>query len=331
MTIFEYFLGEDIKHLRFDEEQRKVFIKSEYFHNYEREGIFGNELTFFMRGGEVCEPEEYYLEIEQYEHLCKYNILVSDGVSFDVSARTPYYRLRGKPITEEQALEIIRFSEHFFSPYNWDNKENTGFLYPQNFMIDLIPNRNDDGLLFHSWVHIDGSVGTGDCTDKYPDIGIFISEWIDKLELFPFLDVIIVITTWDSTPRNRLCYLKEKYINLETAEYDEEFFDVIEMGIHVHDKTIEFLTKEETIPLYKQYDSLYDEEKKKYFYQDFYRYKKPLSKEYVRKCAEAFGYDGDEAVRRVEKYERDDNRDLSGLLCKELLDNLHIVPKCSLV
>ena len=112
-----------------------------------------------------------------------------------------------------------------------------------------------------------------------------------------------------------LCYTKEN------AD-DWEGKDVLDT---------EFLTKEETIPLYKQYDSLYDEEKKKYFYQDFYRYKKPLSKEYVRKCAEAFGYDGDEAVRRVEKYERDDNRDLSGLLCKELLDNLHIVPKCSLV
>ena len=240
--------------------------------------------------------------------------------------------MRGKPITEEQAFEFIRRSDYFFDPYYWNvDRMDSDFCYPYSFGIKLIPNQNANWN-FHSWIHIDGSVGGSGITNKYPDIKEYAEEVLTKLEKFPYLDFVIVITKWNEAPED--CWFKswkDKKRDFESPEYDEEFFDVIELGIHVHDKTIQFLTKEETISLYKEYDALYDDEKKQYFREDFYDHKKPLSKEYVRKCAEANGFDGDEAVRRYEKHERDENEDLSDLLPQSMIDNLHIIPKCSLV
>ena len=79
------------------------------------------------------------LESDELERLrtCR---LVMDEVpeKFDAFVRWPYYRMRGKPVTEEQEFEVIRRTERCVCPlfYNSHPYEVVSSCYFKNWWLD---------------------------------------------------------------------------------------------------------------------------------------------------------------------------------------------------
>ena len=174
MNIFEFIkrsLGEEVEY-EFDA-CGNCYIYSESYQMADAEYLFEtNSIEAFI-----------LLEKKQAERLMECEIIVPDEfMEYECLARRPYYRMRGKPVTEEQAMDIIRRTDNFFS---WDMRD--------GMPKDYIGGMNFDNWLIsknhypfgYGWIHKDGTVGCNAITQKYPDVYEFVIEWMKKLVAFP--------------------------------------------------------------------------------------------------------------------------------------------------
>lgn len=185
--------------------------------------IFTKEMMDTLRSIEITMTKE----AEKYDAFCKY----------------PYYRLRGKPITPEQAEEVILNTEY---------RDRTALIALRTIAA------------------YDGTVGANSCLTKWPNIyELFCDTLRLKLD-FPYLEYIAVITGWPEIPN---CNRSERYpfVYGEYNDYTDTVCqaelheDNIEFGIWSHDNKIEFIDPSSTIKVYRQYDSLYDDSSLKTF------------------------------------------------------------------
>lgn len=93
--------------------------KGEYFYLDEAGNAYlgGNCInTPFEHTAMYIEEGLNLLPKEEYDRFVEIELSISDDkeVQRYISTRRPYYRMRGKPISEEQAFEIIRRTERFF-------------------------------------------------------------------------------------------------------------------------------------------------------------------------------------------------------------------------
>lgn len=145
--------------------------------------------------------------------------------------RRPYYRMRGKPVTEDQAFDIIRRTDNFFQDID-EIERYRDYIHCINFDNWLIhKNHHPRG---YGWIHADGTVGCNAITQKYPNIEEFIDEWICKLINFPYLDLVIAVTSWNEAPYR---YWKDEDFRKEweMKNHDKEFYNDVFTGIYVHD------------------------------------------------------------------------------------------------
>ena len=77
MTLFDYLLGENIKNLIFDEENDRVLYPASLVEIR----LFENNIASYMRMDDYDKDEFYYLDRNEYDRLCKYNIVVPDRES----------------------------------------------------------------------------------------------------------------------------------------------------------------------------------------------------------------------------------------------------------
>lgn len=163
----------------------------------------------------------------------------------------PYYRIRGKKITEEQAAEII---ESIGNPdYDRDY-----YGYEETNKISLIHMNNP--------IKLDGTVGENKTTYKWPDVNEIILDALQLKLRFPYLDFIMAISRWNEIPfevwENDI--REYTYINGKLHEY-ENFSKNLQIGIWVHDNKIEILSEDNAERKYDEYDRLYgDEDLRKY-------------------------------------------------------------------
>lgn len=141
--------------------------------------------------------DEYiFISKEDCDKYNKYEVIVPDDFGYQGSVRRPYNRMRGKPVTREQAFDIIR-TDNFFAEI--DEIHHSG---------DFVSSVNFDNWLIHKnhypqgygRIHADGTVGTNSITQKYPELYEFIGEWFEKLMKFPYLDLVIAVTCWNELP-----------------------------------------------------------------------------------------------------------------------------------
>lgn len=97
---------------------------------------------------------------------------------YDTDTRRPYYRLRGKPVTEEQAMDIIRRTDRFLGDMNEIevHPDYAGGGHFDTWMFD-----HHHYPMLYSWCHVDGTIGLNGITYKYPDALELIESWIGKL------------------------------------------------------------------------------------------------------------------------------------------------------
>lgn len=228
------------------------------------------------------------------------HVFVEDHFSPDWTplGRRPYYQMRGKRITEEQAFEVISRTDCLFS----QELELENCIYSINFDNNWFAS-NRGGR--RGWVHPNGIVGTNDIMSKYPTVSEFAEELAIYLYEFPFLDLMIGITWWDelSTERSDLihnCLMKsdyEIYDRLRFVEYDN-FCQNLEAGIWVHDRKVEIVDEESAVKLYRQYEEKYGEENRKVYFPDYYNKFQPdiVTMSYLKKCLLKYGITDPEAL-----------------------------------
>lgn len=199
--------------------------------------------------------------------------------------RRPYYQLRGKRVSEQQAFDIICRTDRIFSHYSF-NLENS--ISSLNFFNNWF---SYGGLSRRGWVHPNGIIGTNSITTKYPTVDEFAHEWAKHLYNFPFLDLIIGVTWWDemSTKRYEMQFTSNQD-EFDYFEYDD-FFDNLVAGIWVHDGRIEIINEEQTIEVYRQYEKLYEEEDHRIYCYEYYEDFQPdvTTMEYLKKCLLTYG------------------------------------------
>ena len=228
----------------------------------------------------------YLLPQEVNEKYSGIEIRIADEIKNGVEyVRRPYYRMRGVPVTREQAFELIRRTDNFFREIDCIRKKDEfiGCINFDNWLIEK--NHYPQG---YGWIHADGTVGTNGITQKHPTIDEFVVEWYQKFLAFPYLNLIIAVTAWNEGPDFD-----------EVLEFDRE----VQLGIYVHDRQLEILNKWDTMAKYKEYDERYGTQAEK-FEPDYYEKHKitQVDLPYLKKCIEAYGLDADKELGKVPEY-----------------------------
>lgn len=296
MTIFDFLLGKKKDNILLDDAGNAYL--------YYDADIAKSNIDHFMEST----PEFLFLEKEKYEALCRYEIILPKSEKIDFSTvRRPYYRMRGVPVTKEQAFDIIRRTDVIFHgiPEVCDHPDYIGDINFNNWLIQQ--NHFPKG---YGWIHVDGTVGSNGITQKYPTTKEFVLEWLSKLIAFPYLDLIIAVTYWDEGPPDYwVDYwdsdnpIAEGRRNFERKENDREFYRAVNGGIYVHDHTIQIMDSTDTVLKYKEYDALYGKNWEK-FIPEYYQNNgiKQVDLAYLRRCIEAYGVDADTALSKVYRY-----------------------------
>ncbi|MCI8375316.1 MAG: hypothetical protein HFI29_07775 [Lachnospiraceae bacterium] len=111
-------------------------------------------------------------------------------------ARRPLILYRGRPVTKEQAVELVAGEEPLFGEgsdnMKWDDpRKCSGVLGA------LLWRRNRP---LSSWIYMDGTIGGNFVSKvKYPDLDEFLPDYMHLAERYPFLDMVISYTNYDES------------------------------------------------------------------------------------------------------------------------------------
>lgn len=223
-------------------------------------------------------------------------LFAEDNFSPDLSvwSRNPYYHMRGKPVTCEQAFDIYTKTNALFSDVLCMDGSVHFYLFPRG------------------WIHPCGEVWQNSCFEyKWATLREMAYDFIPIAYNFSFLDMITVVTYWNGEPpedfveeNHALRYFK--YGKKDCSFLKEEpynannFFDRIEMGIWVHDKMIEFISPEKTARLYSEYNKFYKDKRPSDFEEN---------RTLMEKCFKAYGIENMEEYfgKRWNELHGDDN------------------------
>lgn len=169
---------------------------------------------------------ERYLESESYKGTYvipgdlfaewhRYSISVAEDEKLKSGFQRPYYWMRGKPLTWEQANDIIQ------KTHVWEAWDTDPFLaYP-------------------------------DSEGETISLDDMVIGWFVYLQAFPYLDMSIMLTT--SHPA--IWQWRKRRMKRNVPREDSVF-----AGIHIYDRRIEILAKEDALCCYRHYETLYGEE-----------------------------------------------------------------------
>ena len=175
-------------------------------------------------------------------------MIVDNGVEYwSDETHQPYYRMRGRSVSEEQALRMILKSTYCRPVENkllCEDFTNTWLYYRQ------FPNS-------YSWVHPDGTIGLNDSLGFRPDLAKLVLDWVGFINLYPFLDLVVGVTAWDKSPPYSLNNLSENILLPDLLPVCDDFCDNLKLGIRVHNRIIEVMSPERAKNIYLQYEKKY--------------------------------------------------------------------------
>lgn len=221
--------------------------------------------------------------------MSMFYIELSDYTWSDGCPRRPYFRMRGRPVTEEQAFDILRrtLSLPFEGFDFWDQKKLLeGRL--TSYGVALDNSWLDHNSPRHGWIFPDGTVGMNDhIGETYPSTLSFIDNLLMLHRAFPYLDLVLAFTDWNEFPpyawKGRYRHNDEweeeedgKYLDKTyDKKYDElyrvdeetverliseevfpDFLERIEFGLWLHDDTLEMMAPERAREKYQEYNRL---------------------------------------------------------------------------
>lgn len=197
-------------------------------------------------------------------------------------ARRPYYQLRGKPVSPEQAMEILIRTESLWS---W---EFNGKITPPCYVGSALFRNSCYNIPLDwrtGWVHPDGTIGQNDMTGfKYPEVKDIMTDLVPIVTAFPYLDFFAGISYRDEQIGDQKDYHPDDW-----EKYQQEGFTyLIECGIWVHDNTVEIVNENKAVELYKTYEKLYEVPNKAIYESDYHTTQEPLELDwdYFRRALE---------------------------------------------
>ena len=259
-------------------------------------------------------------------------IIDPEVAKMDFEVRRPYFRMRGKPVTEEQAFDIIRRTDNFF---RWDMRKYNleGFLVSDRFLLDNLWYSPNFYPHPRGWVRPDGIVGQNGVTGKYPAEDEFVASILPLKEAFPYLDFMVAITDWNEIPDylwdlmeksheaaerhddNLYRQYSDELERLQTSENYPDFPEHIVYGILVYDDKVELIAPERAREMYQKYNILYGGADEAIFTMDYYEKNNihPVDFAYLQRCIRSYGLEPDEVLAKYEwttsgglKYKRGD-------------------------
>lgn len=252
--------------------------------------------------------------------LKRFQVIIDPEVAKkDFDVRRPYFRMRGKPVTEEQAFDIIRRTDNFF---RWDMRKYNleGFLVSDRFLLDNLWYSPNFYPHPRGWIRPDGIVGQNGVTGKYPDEQEFIYSVLALKEAFPYLDFMVAVTDWNEIPDylwdlmekshdaaedndlDQYRQYKDEYDRLHTSEDYPDFQEHIVYGILVYDDKVELMAPARAKEKYLEYNSLYGGEAEAIFTMDYYmdRNIQPADFAYLQRCIRSYGLNPDDVLAKYE-------------------------------
>lgn len=168
--------------------------------------------------------------------------------NFPGNIRRPFFMIRGKQVTSEQAMDIISKTDYTFAWH--DNMLDGNFNFKnaiQNIANCCWFNLGSDWSTGIGWCYPTGDLYTNDCTDvKYVDFDGFLGEAYELKENFPFLDMIMVVTDWNEMP-------DEIFYNKEGVDYYKLYRKHFQFLIHLVNEEIHVYTREYALEKYIEY------------------------------------------------------------------------------
>lgn len=229
------------------------------------------------------EESEERVGLEQLSDIPGFEWIDED--SFVDMEKHPYFRMRGKRVTKEQAFDII-------SRESVDKRNQ--FIKRAENIIEESPALQFTEIKLHhtsrfdwirSWIDPDGAVGeTNYCAWKYPDGLRLMEEHMLNAKRYPFLKYVIVYTMHDAVSREDLYYEDGIFHDIE----DRIFWGGFEYALWVHDGGVERVDRDKAKELYELYQSEYPCEEM-FMRDDWNKYIKPyLDEEYVLRLSKAW-------------------------------------------
>lgn len=238
---------------------------------------------------------------------------------YDTGVRRPYYRMRGKSVTPEQARDIIRRTDEFVGDLTWCLREQRqiegreilkkgDFVGTMNFNQWWFA-RNHMPTHF-GWSHPNGLIGCNAITQRWPNFRELLTELLRWKVAFPYLDLTIAVSGWDEHPdywyeeQDKIFDkwlkkdLSEEEKMLERADWRRldfmkypDFCDHLEIGVCTHDNVIEFLNPENAARRYREYVTRYGADDPDVYVPKYYEDRKLLicDNAYLIRCLTDYG------------------------------------------
>lgn len=255
-------------------------------------------------GGVWDGTEQITLSEESVRIMKRFRLVIDPEVSgIDFDTRRPYFRMRGRSVTEEQAFEIIRRTDCGWKPWGLTYKK----LKAEVWCSDILDNRwLDDNFVVdpQGWVRPSGQLGINAWSgEKYPSEDTFVWSLLPLMLVFPYLDLMIGITDWDEAPDyvwDAMGSGDRDYEILMKQEDYPEFEEHIVYGAWIHDGTLELMAPARAREKYAEYRRLYagpDEDiyKTSYYDRDNGR-RLPVDLAYLKRCIRSHGLDPEEVL-----------------------------------
>lgn len=229
------------------------------------------------------EESEERVDLEQLSDIPGFEWIDED--SFVDMEKHPYFRMRGKRVTKEQAFDIISRESvdkrnHFIKRAENIIEESPALQFTE---IKLHHTSRFDWI--RSWIDPDGAVGeTNYCAWKYPDGLRLMEEHMLNAKRYPFLKYVIVYTMHDARMREDLYDVDGIFHDID----DTVFWGGFEYALWVHDGGVERVDRDKAKELYEEYQSEYPCEEM-FMRDDWNKYIKPyLDEEYVLRLSKAW-------------------------------------------
>ena len=188
------------------------------------------EENFYYGGREWLEwPEKAQNNIENPN-------IIGSMVNWESHTRRPYYRMRGRSVTREQAAEIMRYTD-------WKNHHETSLIN------------------FNDWRREDGFIGGDGNMSKWPTSMELLLDMFIIASEFDYLDFFIAITNIDEINFSYEIDWKTHEIIRDYSLYGgiDGWYDRINLGIQVKDGRFDIYDDKKTIKkLYNQYKEMYE-------------------------------------------------------------------------
>lgn len=131
------------------------------------------------------------LENDELQRLRTSRLFIEEPPGkYDSFVKRPYYRMRGKPVTKEQAFDVIRKSDASIVLNSRPSEEFINSTHFTNTRMEKSP----FSMRFR-WMHPNGIVGINYWfTYKWPEFLELLDDLLQYQSAFPFLDFTAAIT-----------------------------------------------------------------------------------------------------------------------------------------